>query len=75
MEEVNTEVGNTPADNALEGSVGKYASAVIIGVGEDGSIDISSNLTSYELIQYLFSRASFETFVHQRNSEQQKETT
>lgn len=68
MEKIEQEA-QSPADVVLEGSKGKYISAVIVGIREDGSIDVASNLKSYEYVQYLFHRASFETFIHQRDAE------
>lgn len=53
----------------LDNAKNTFTSVVIIGVKPDGSLDIRTNLTSYELTQYLFHRASFEIFVHQRDSE------
>lgn len=60
---------STSADAELDKAKHTFTSVVVIGVKPDGGIDVRTNLSSYEHAQYLFHRASFEIFIHQRDAE------
>jgi len=57
----------TPAtDNILEQAKGRFEVAVVVGLLPDGNIDVMTNNSNYAILQWLFSRASFELLNHEK---------
>jgi hypothetical protein len=71
---VNDQVVEAKARAAAELEAAKgddYTAVVVIGVREDGSLSMRTNVGSFEFTQYLFNRSSFELFIKQREHEAQ----
>ncbi len=66
-----TEVETPKADETLENSKGKFASVFVIGVKPDGGLETVTDLESFQYVQYILGRTSFELFTIQRNLEKE----
>lgn len=56
----------SPADQALEAAKGKFQNVMVLGIDNKNNIDISSNNTSYVVLQWLLNRAIFELLIHEK---------
>jgi hypothetical protein len=62
------------ADQKLEEAKGNFVTVVTIGVKPNGAIDVLTNIPTYEMIQALLSRTSFEMHIHQRSADNQSQS-
>jgi len=49
----------------LDANKDKFPAVIVLGISEDGNINLDSNLTSYPMVQYILNKASFNLFVHE----------
>jgi hypothetical protein len=64
-------LAETPKDkvnNILAAAKDKFELAIVIGVNDNGLLDISTNVPQFHVMQWLLNKASFEMFVIERNS-------
>ncbi len=58
----------TRGNQTLEEAKGKFSVVVVVGLLENGLIDITSNLPQYPTMQWMLDRAKFELHIHEKNS-------
>jgi len=76
---VGGEVGTDNFDNLrnqvnskLDEAKGKFTAVAIVGVTEDGTFDLVTNVSQYSYLQWLLGKGSFELFIHEKNANMPK---
>ena len=55
-------------DSKLDEAKGKFTAIAVVGVTEDGSFDLLTNVSQYSYLQWLLNKGSFELFIHEKNA-------
>ncbi len=54
----------------LDANKDKFPAVIVLGVSEDGNINLDSNLTTYPMIQYILNKASFNLFAFETSKKE-----